>query len=302
MQAVLLKVSNPDSETSAPAFLAAQNQVMLHLGERGLLVNVPIPLTKGGYIASLPGPGGSTRAARLLTFLPGGLLLHAPRSAALFTRLGAFLARVDLELSSFDHSALRRQHTWSPSALPQSYEAARPRLGSLPPERLALLEGVVSLFQSRLAGVSPPLRRQVIHTDCNEQNVLVDPADGSIAGLIDWGDCCYDALATEVAVAMAYAALLQEDDDPFAAAGPLLRGYESALPLREEERGLLRVLCMGRLAQSLSLGWAAAEARPGNSDYVLGTQRRGWQVLQAFYRLTDAEFLERCTRSAVPEA
>ena len=295
---MLLKVSNPASDTSAAEFLTAQNAVMRHLSERGLPVNVPIPTVAGGEIASLSVEGGM-RAARLLTFLPGGLLQHAPRSAALFTRLGLFLARVDLELSTFEHPALRRTHTWSLSALPKSFAAARPQLGSLPRERLALLEGVVGVFESRLAGVSAPLRGQVIHTDCNEQNVLTGP-DGSIAGLIDWGDACVDVLVSEVAIAMAYAALLEEDD-PFAAAGPLLRGYESALPLREEERGLLRVLCMGRLAQSLSLGWAAAAARPENGDYLLGTQRRGWQVLQAFWRLTDADFLERCASSAGPE-
>lgn len=149
----------------------------------------------------------------------------------------------------------------------------------------------MALFTARLAGAGE-LRTQMIHTDCNEQNVLVGPG-GQIAGLIDWGDCCESALVAEVAIAMAYAALLEEED-PFAAAGPLLRGYESVLPLTPPERGLLRTLCMGRLAQSLSLGYVAAEQHPENREYLLGTQRRGWDVLRLLWGLSDEEFLARC--------
>ncbi|WP_373397639.1 phosphotransferase [Algoriphagus halophilus] len=37
--------------------------------------------------------------------------------------------------------------------------------------------------------VLPELRRQIIHGDANEWNVLTE--NGSVSGIIDFGDVCY---------------------------------------------------------------------------------------------------------------
>ena len=113
-----------------------------------------------------------------------------------------------------------------------------------------------------------------------------------ITGLIDWGDASWQWLAAEPAIAMAYAMLLEHNaGDPLPAGAALLRGYERQLPLLPAERGALRALVMGRLAQSLSLGALAAAKEPGNAAYLLGTQKNGWRLLRLLWGTSDEQFL-----------
>lgn len=79
--------------------------------------------------------------------------------------------------------------------------------------------------------------------------------------------------------------------DPLPAAAALIAGYESRQALGAGERRLLRTLCMGRLAQSLSLGAAAAAAQPDNAQYLLGTQRNGWRLLRLLWAMSDDDFV-----------
>lgn len=92
--------------------------------------------------------------------------------------------------------------------------------------------------------------------------------------------------------AAAYMMLLApEGAAPLPAAAALVRGFEAEQPLRAGERRALRALCMGRLAQSLSLGAAAALDQPDNKEYLLGTQRAGWRLLRTLWSTTDDAFL-----------
>ena len=117
-------------------------------------------------------------------------------------------------------------------------------------------------------------------------------AGGLITGLIDWGDASWQWLAAEPAIAMAYVMLLPHNTgDPLPAGAALLRGYELQLPLLPAERGALRALVMGRLAQSLSLGALAAAKEPDNAAYLLGTQRNGWSLLRLLWETSDECFL-----------
>eukprot|EP00887_Chlorella_sp_A99_P003100 scaffold9.g3100.t1 len=258
---------------------------------------------------------GACHALRLLTFLPGTLLRDAEQTLELYREVGAFMGRVDALLAGFDHLALHRTHPWVLDALPAAYAAARPALagGVLPPADLALLDDVVAHFGAATAALSPAVRRQIIHSDANEANVLVGSpccagaadlgrGDGcrcglapatAITGLLDFGDSCHQLLANEPAAAAAYAALEHlrlGGAAPLAAAGALLRGYSAALPLAPEEVGLLRTLMAGRLAQSLALGAKAATEQPGNAEYVLRTQAHGWALLRMLWAMGEAKF------------
>src|SRR5205085_1489116 len=72
------------------------------------------------------------------------------------------------------------------------------------------------------------LPRQLIHNDANEHNVLV-AEDGSVAGLIDFGDLVWAPRVCGLAVALAYAMLGR--DDPVRAVTPVVRGYHEVAPL-----------------------------------------------------------------------
>lgn len=178
-----------------------------------------------------------------------------------------------------------------------------------------LLDAVVAHFAAATAAAGDQLRLAIIHSDANERNVLVDAAaaaaaaaaeqqgagdtaaaaagtGGIITGLIDWNDSQWCWLAAEPANAALYMMLLEHNiADPLPAAAALLAGYESEQALQAAEQRMLRTLCMGRLAQSLSMGAATAAAQPDNADYLLGTQRNGWRLLRLLWGMTDDAFL-----------
>ena len=187
-----------------------------------------------------------------------------------------------------------------------------------------LLDSVVAHFAAATAAAGDQLQLALIHSDANERNVLVDgaaaaaaaaaeqrEADASagaaggnpssssgggggsiITGLIDWNDAQWSWLACEPANAGLYMMLLDRNiEDPLPAAAALLAGYEGEQALSTAERGMLRTLCMGRLATSLSMGAATAAAQPDNAEYLLGTQRNGWRLLRLLCGMTDDAFV-----------
>ncbi len=78
----VLKVINA-TDSSNVGLLEAQNQAMLRLSEHSIRASCPVKLLNGNYVgfAHAAGVDGITRkhAVRLLAYLPGQLLVHAPK-------------------------------------------------------------------------------------------------------------------------------------------------------------------------------------------------------------------------------
>ncbi|PRW45033.1 hydroxylysine kinase isoform X1 [Chlorella sorokiniana] len=337
----VLKVHNEADSDPDVQYAEAQNALLHELASAGLPVPAPLPLV--AQCSSSPGSSsdgggasadgrtlriraedGRLHAVRLLTYLPGMLLVDAPQSLEMYRQLGALLGRANRHLAAagWDWTAtsvLRRAFDWNVQHLPATYARVRPALLQLPSVDVPLLDAVVAHFAAATAAAGDQLTLALIHSDANERNVLVDAeaaaaaaaveqqgttgtvpaaaaAAGSsgsiISGLIDWNDSQWCWQASEPANAALYMMLLERNiDKPLPAAAALLAGYESEQPLSAAERRMLRTLCMGRLAQSLSMGVATAAAQPDNSDYLLGTQRNGWRLLRALWSMTDDAFL-----------
>lgn len=88
-------VTGTDSRPAKVPFLHAQNEAMLFLGERGFVVNKPIPTASDGLLldfVELPLKNGTIgrHAVRLLTFVKGTLMCDVSRvncDAAPWSRL-----------------------------------------------------------------------------------------------------------------------------------------------------------------------------------------------------------------------
>ena len=76
----------------------------------------------------------------------------------------------------------------------------------------------------------PMLRRNVIHHDANDNNVIVreDEEGQRAVGIIDFGDMVYSCVIFELAVGCAYTIL--DSDDPIADAASVVSGQEDPEP------------------------------------------------------------------------
>jgi 4-aminobutyrate aminotransferase-like enzyme/Ser/Thr protein kinase RdoA (MazF antagonist) len=225
-------------------------------------------------VPRLAGPTEHTgeRTVRLLTWLEGRPWADAPGDLA---DLGRTVARIDRALAGFEHPAMRRHHVWDLRNAPE-LGIAVPPVDHLP--------------------------HQLIHNDANEHNVLV-AEDGSVCGLIDFGDVVWSARVCGLAVAGAYA--MQGRADPARAVVPVVRGYHEVAPLREDELAVLFELMLVRLRMSVALAARQHAAAPDNVYLLIsqagvsGTLERlaGEDPDLAHFRFRDA-----CGYEASPKA
>lgn len=204
---------------------------------------------------------------RLLKWIPGVPFALAPKRP--LASLGQALARMDLALTGFDHPAAHRRFHWDLKEAAQ----AREHLTLLPPERQRLVEPIFEAW-AKLDWSALP--HSVIHGDANDYNVLVDPDGARVVTVLDFGDMVYSATVCNLAIAIAYAMLGQ--DDPIAAAARVVEAYREVRPLTAAELDALYPLAAARLAMSVCYAaWQSREA-PEN-EYLNISNAPAWTLI-----------------------
>ncbi|HID51951.1 MAG TPA: hypothetical protein EYP41_07945, partial [Anaerolineae bacterium] len=261
----ILKISPPDTP---PELLAMQDEALTFIARRlPQACPQPIPPATSHQLPA------TDRRSRLLTWLPGTLYAHArPHTAVLQRSLGQFIGQLDKALAAFEHPAAHRRLQWD---LSQAASVAGYTKCITGKEDRALAERFLDAFQRRVQPCLPHLRRQIIHNDANDYNVLTQ--NGRVTGIIDFGDMVHTAVIHELAIACAYAIL--DQPDPLLAAAQVIAGYHQAYPLLDEEVDLLYDLIATRLAVSVTLAAYRETAAPGNAYHQISA-RPAWAALR----------------------
>jgi hydroxylysine kinase len=205
----------------------------------------------GEYQITFADDVGSSRTARVLTYLPGLLLGSVAHSSRQRTACGAVGARLAQALRGFEHVAAHRPIIWDvrQARFMSQLLTQMPGFRHHAPAS-ALLARLLPEIETRL----PPLRHQIVHNDLNPLNILVEPTDADrVCGVIDFGDVTHTALIADVAVGAAEL-IPRECRDPDNAIAALLdfaRGYNACEPLLPQEQSVLGVLVATRLLMNV---------------------------------------------------
>ncbi len=246
----VLKVANA-AESAAVTDL--QVDALLHLERIDAAIPCPrvVRALNGAVQVRFQDAAGLDRSARLLTYLPGRLLVESarsPRQRAGCGRLGGRMARA---LATFEHPASERAVIWDVRHAGHLWRLLEqmPRF-AYRAQVSDVLARLVPEFTARLPG----MRRQVVHNDLNSRNVLVDPAEEShVIGVIDFGDLTRTALIADVGVAGAE--MIPADcTDHLEARECVLdvaRAYHEAVPLTSPELRILPGLVSARLLMNV---------------------------------------------------
>ncbi|MDE2981934.1 MAG: aminotransferase class III-fold pyridoxal phosphate-dependent enzyme [Gemmatimonadota bacterium] len=287
------------SPTSRHAVFDLVTKSLQHLEGASLPAAIPRvvqPAASGqqGPVVAVGNFKGVPHLACALTWVAGHPFADVrPRSLPVLEELGAFLARLDLALSTFDHPELGRAFAWRMESAAETIASHLPMLR----DGRELVEGTLD----RATGLLDPLRgalpRSVIHNDANDYNVMVSPSlDGTrLSGLIDFGDLTRGWRAAEVAVAAAYA--MMELHDPVAAACAVACGYSRVAPLEEAEcRAIIPMVAL-RLCLSVSVQARQMREQPDN-EYLAVSQKPAWRLLgqlaEADWRVAEFRMREAC--------
>ncbi len=150
-------------------------------------------------------------------------------------------------------------------------------------DRIARLFDV---YEKEIMPKLPDLRKAVIHNDANEQNLIVAPTEpDKIYGLIDFGEVQYGSQVNELAVALAYG-LLGEDDFEMGA-NNIIEGYVDEFPLEKRELEMHYYLMAMRLVINITMTSHSAKQQP-NNNYILVSQAAARVLLK---RLEDEGYI-----------
>jgi hydroxylysine kinase len=260
----VVKVSEGAAEADAVAF---QTAALRHIAQADAGLPTPrVRLTLAGapYL-TVAVAGDASRVMHVLSFLPGTLLLHAPRSSILRVRLGAILARLGLALQAFEHPSPRAHLQWDLQRASTLRELAD---NVQDQENRTLSLTAIDRFEARAAPVLSRLPLQVIHNDFNLHNVLVSSTSPHlVTGILDFGDMVRAPIVCDLAIGAAYHANC--GGEPLECLADFVRGYHSLRRLSHEEIAIVFDLVVTRLASTILITESRARSNPANPVYLL---------------------------------
>ncbi len=260
----------------------AQNKALLHLQKTpNNQFPKPIQFDNGQYLQTIDIDGQAT-LCRLLSFLEGDFAAEINRDSNYLASFGTFLANTNLKLQFFKDYAIRSrtfewdlQHFLLNKAFVQDIAD---------PSQCKIVEYFFDQFEEKVLPVIPSLRKQVIHNDANEWNVLTK--DGEVSGMIDFGDLVYAPLINELGVALAY--VCYDTENLLEDAAHVLTAYHKALPLEEQEVELLYYLIAARLCTSAIQAAHSRVRDPGN-QYATSSESKAWTCLQKWMTINPVD-------------
>lgn len=250
----------------------AENETLLFLKENNKnTFPKPISFKDGTFVKTLT-IEGEEYVCRMLSFLSGKFLGEITPTTDVFRSLGNYLAVLNLKLQGFKNHIIKgRQWEWDIQYLDlnKTYIDAIPEAK----DRHTVLY-FFQQFEAQVRPFYPELRKQIIHNDANEWNLLVNGKN--ISGIIDFGDLAHSFLINELAIAITYACY--DKDNPLEWASIILKSYHEVLPLEEKEIQILYYLIAARLCTSVCNSAHAKKIDPNNT-YASVSEKSAWKML-----------------------
>ncbi len=273
------------------AILEAENEALLSLNtEEQDKFPKPIPFISGDFIRVLDIEGKAT-ICRMLSFLEGDFLGDSRPTKALFQSFGTFLAQLNLKFQHFNNYTLKaRQWEWDL----QYVLLNKKYIDDIPDAHdRSIVHYFFKQFEQHVLPILPNLRKQIIHNDANEWNVLVK--NDQISGIIDFGDLAHSQLINEIAIAITYACY--DKEHPLEWVPIILKSYHDVIPLKAQEIGVLYYLIAARLCTSVCNSAHAKKVNPSN-HYATVSEKNAWKMLHKWLRINPIK-LENICRKAI---
>lgn len=269
----LLKISRPDEDLS---YLDFQVKLMQYVAENATELISPeiIPDNSGTTISEITDAHGNLRKVRLLTWIPGRVWSNVnPQLDNLRISLGRESGKLALAMQGFDHQMAHRKFDWDNAQGAWTKEF----MHLFNDEQKAVLNYFLELFDTRNIQYKN-LRKSVVHNDGNDNNIIVsnDLINPVVKANIDFGDAIHTQVINDLAIVCAYA--IMHHNDSLDAALPIVKGYHSSFPLKEEELSHLYYLIGMRLIISVTKSAINKSKEPDNT-YLLISEKPAWDLL-----------------------
>lgn len=269
----VLKIANPAFSLTE---LEAQHAAAGHIARRWATLRTAVNVELAGrpQIVEIPSADG-VLYARIISFLAGGTMTGtdylAPSRVA---GLGAIAGRCVAALADFDHPGVDRILQWDLQHADRTV-ALLAEYVSDEYQRTVIRDASAAAWRI-VSVLAPELRKQVIHCDITDDNVVCD-TNGIPDGLIDFGDLTHSWAVGELAVGLA-AVLRHEGCEP-AATLPAVLAFHHEWPLNDAEIAALWPLVVLRAA-TLVVSGIQQVAIDAENSYVADALEHEWLIFQ----------------------
>ncbi len=277
----IVKIMRVGCETS---LIDLQCAAILHLEKVEAKVGLPkVILTNKNTPYTSISVNGEQRLLWMLTYCTGTLFADfRPHTDPLIYSFGESIAHITNGFMGFTHPDMKRGHHW------ELTEAMRvkPYLSHIAGPAQAQAIKVIHHFEEVIADKLPQLPHSVIHNDANNYNVVVQSVKGQpkVTAIFDFGDMGYQPTVCELAVALAYACMDQED--LLQVCITFLKGYSSIRSITIAELEVLLDLIKTRLAVSIATSSYRQSINP-DDPYITISQEPAKQVLDQLANLNE---------------
>ncbi|TDR23874.1 aminotransferase class III-fold pyridoxal phosphate-dependent enzyme [Marinicella litoralis] len=299
-QAYTVKIAHV-SDLSEFAFETALLQHIADSADPSLSLPLPVLNKDDNWLSVVSQHNDQLTVMRVLKWVEGSLWSeYSPHAEPLLTHLGHQTARLNLSLQHFEHPDATRPFEWDLAQClwVKNYSDL------FTADQCITLKHFIGLFEAQENNYQS-LRKQVIHNDLNDNNVLLQTDEKDrphVNGFIDFGDAICTQLINELAIAVAYG--IMHKADPLLAAAQIVQGYHQINPLQDEELVQLYQLVGMRLVVSVTQAAIAKTKNPDNA-YKTISEQAAWHVLNLWKnihpRFAYYQFRAVCGFSPHPE-
>ncbi|HHU10997.1 MAG TPA: aminotransferase class III-fold pyridoxal phosphate-dependent enzyme [Intrasporangiaceae bacterium] len=290
----VLKISNPAERID---LIDLENRALLHA--RAADPDLPLPdlvrTVAGAETAVVTDDTGRVCRARLITTRPGDPAEGQPITVDLAEQIGAVTARVSLALQGLFHPAADRVIDWDVRRGHHVLDGLDPGLLDLTPTALESLRRRCALAAEATAFLPSGLN----HADVTLTNVL--SIDGTVTGVIDFGDMHHTANVCDLAVTVT-AVIRNTAAIQVATLWELIRavltGYQRHRLLQPAEVAVLGDLILSRLALTVAISARRSRTHEANTAYIQQHDATSLRLLTDLLALTPEELTTRLHRIA----
>jgi len=261
----VFKIFNSDESSLT---IDMQISALKHILKSNFPYNVPEPIDKKYKIKK----GEDYFFICLFKYVKGRFLFESELQKNQYQAVGKFMGKLSRVLEGFDHPGGHRQFEWDVQDLTPLYKRIKTIQSK---ENQNTVNYFVQQYEKKATPMIKYFRKSLIHNDGNDHNILVD-TNGSVKGIIDFGDMIYSYTILEPAVCMSY--IGQNHKRPLKAMSYFLKGYRSTFLLHYEE--LLTILHMVSIRLCISVSMAAWRKTlfPEN-QYLTVSEDSSWILL-----------------------
>ncbi|MCW2556299.1 MAG: 4-aminobutyrate aminotransferase, partial [Mycobacterium sp.] len=281
----VLKIANP---AFSAVELAAQDAAaeLIADAEPTLRVAAPLPNLAGESCTAVTGlldispvaslaPDG-TAYVRLLPYLQGGTLVGAGHlSPAVVAGMGDLAGRVSRALAGFRHPGLDRALQWDLRVGHDVVETLVSHVGDA--SHRERLTAASNAAWARIAPLADELRRQAVHLDLTDANVVATHAGPGPDGIIDFGDLSDTWAVSELAITLS--SVLGHPGTTPTSILPGIKAFHAVRPLIAAEADVLWPLLVLRTAVLIVSGAQQAALDPDNA-YVTDQSDDEWRMFE----------------------